>query len=131
MSAFADETVLLDQKDLAVSAGKAWLGLIDRGDYAEAYNQMAASTKERCSLHQFEEGALLTRRSLGSVQSRKEESSKLQAMWSNAPAGHYVVIDFNTSFLGSDGTLETFAKEQLVMKLSPTNQWKPVSYTIN
>ena len=128
---FADEVALQDQKTQAMIAGKAWLALIDVGDYETAYNQMATFAKERCSFNQFEEGALLTRRSLGSVQARTEISSELQAMWSNAPAGQYAVILFNTSFLGSDGALETFAKEQLVMKLSPTNEWQPVSYSIN
>jgi len=129
--ALAQSSTMDEQKTAALSAGKKWLALVDSGEYKQAYDQMAPFVKQYSSFNHFEEGALITRRSFGAVQSRQETSTEFQALWPNAPAGQYVVIWFETSFLGRDGAVETFAKEQVVMKLSSKNEWQPASYTIN
>ncbi len=67
----------------------------------------------------------MVRKPLGDFVSRKLKSAKATAELPGAPAGQYVVMQFETSFAN-----EKFAIETVTFMLEKDGQWKSVGYFI-
>jgi hypothetical protein len=94
------------EKAAQVSA-LAWLEVVDAGRYGESWDQAAALFKGALTRAQWEAALEKVRRPLGKVVSRKLRGAKFMTEIPNAPAGEYVVIQYDTSFEKAAGATET------------------------
>ena len=82
----------------AVAASGAWLSLVDRGDYAESWNQAAGLFKTAVTKEQWQNTVKAVRVPLGKVMVRKLKSKQYTKTLPGAPDGEYVVIQYETMF---------------------------------
>lgn len=113
-----------DDKEALVAA-EAWLGRIDTGAYAESWQEISAYIRGAVTEHAFVESLIGIRRPLGTVVARKLKSAQPTRVLPGAPDGHYVVMQFETSFENKQDARETvtFLEEK-------NGQWKAVGYDI-
>lgn len=91
----------------AVEAAKAWLALVDGGDYAGSWDQAASLFKGAVGKDQWRQQMSAVREPLGKLVSRKVKSSTYTKSLPGAPDGEYVVIQFQTSFQNKQSAVET------------------------
>jgi hypothetical protein len=91
----------------AVEAAKAWLALIDAGDYVRSWQ--GASTFFRGLVTEKNWTAIITgvRAPLGAVVSRTETTATSHNNLPGVPDGQYVVITFATAFANKESATET------------------------
>jgi len=82
----------------AVAASGAWLSLVDRGDYAESWNQAAGLFKTAVTKEQWQNTVKAVRVPLGKVMVKKLKSKQYTKTLPGAPDGEYVVIQYETMF---------------------------------
>ena len=109
----------------AVAAAQNWLALLDRGRYAETWQQ--AGPVFQAAVAEGDSVATLgnDRRLLGELLSRKLKSGKLTKELPGAPDGPYVVMEFETSFANRKAAVET-----VTFKLEKDGRWKAAGYFI-
>lgn len=91
----------------AVAAAEAWLALTDAGDFARSHDEAAAMFKSAVTKEQWQGALGQARTPLGKLKSRKVKSTTFSTSLPGAPAGEYVVIQFDASFEKKDGAVET------------------------
>ncbi len=108
----------------AQTAGEKWLTLLDRGEYAKAWDECAQLFRQRVTREQWTESLPSTRGSFGPARSRKVEVAAYKTTLPGAPDGQYVTVRYRTSFEMKDGAEEwmTLAFEDGV--------WRPTGYFI-
>jgi len=94
-------------EELAQKSAEAWLALTDSGKYAESWNEAAAAFKGAVTKEQWIEALKKARAPLAALQSRKLKSSTYAKNLAGAPAGEYVIIQFDTSFENKASAVET------------------------
>ena len=77
-------------------AAERFLALVDIGDVAGSYNEMAAASRQMVSLQQWENAMKSVRAPLGKVESRRMVTAVPTHNLPGAPEGDYVVIQYNT-----------------------------------
>ena len=91
----------------AQKAALAWLVLTDGGQYAACWDSAAEFFKTSVSKSTWV-GAITSARSpLGALKSRKLKSATFTRALPGAPAGEYVVIQFDTQFENKASAVET------------------------
>jgi hypothetical protein len=110
----------------AVTAGQEWLGLVDAGKYAEAWQNSDDAIKGAGSKEQFATMMERTRGPLGKEQNRTVQDKAYAKDPQNAPPGDYVQIHFNTAFEGGKS-----ATELVTLKKQIDGGWKVGQYSIN
>lgn len=120
--AFADESA---DKQQAQAGGVQWLGVLDGGGYAAAYDQAAPMVKAAVTKDHWVSQMNAVRTPLGNVASRQVASATYATSLPGAPDGKYVVMQFNTSFQHKKTAVET-----LTMVLGDDGQWKTAGYFI-
>lgn len=118
----ADEAAM--KKD-AQSAGEQWLALVDAGKYAESYDAAAPMFKGALTKPDWQKALNAARTPLGSNVSRRLASATYATSLPGAPAGKYVVMQFNTSFQNKKQAVET-----LTLALSDDGEWRSTGYFI-
>ena len=121
VSAKADEA----SEAKAVAASKAWLALIDRGQYGEGWERAAAYMKAvvpRSDLVRALEGV---RTPLGGVVARTLVSKQYATSLPGAPDGAYVVIQYDTVFENKQSAVETITPMR-----DPDGEWRVSGYYI-
>lgn len=91
----------------AESSAESWLAKVDAGKYGESWDAAAAFFKTAMPRAQWEAALEKVRRPLGKVVSRKLRGAKYMTELPNAPAGEYVVIQYDTAFENRPGATET------------------------
>lgn len=91
----------------AEKAAQAWLALTDGGKYAASWDAAAAAFKSAVSKEKWEGAMKQVRAPLGALKSRTMKSAKFMTELPGAPAGEYVVIQYETSFESKAGAIET------------------------
>jgi hypothetical protein len=91
----------------AETSARAWLGTVDAGQYGASWDQAAALFRAAITRPQWEAALEKVRRPLGKVVSRKLRGAKFMTELPNAPAGEYVVIQYDTGFENAPGKTET------------------------
>jgi hypothetical protein len=109
----------------AVEAAKAWLQLVDDGQYGQSWSQAAEYFKKFINEEQWKTSVEPVRRPLGRVLSRKVLSSTYTTTVPGAPDGQYVVIQFETSFENKQNAVET-----VTPMMEPNAQWRVSGYYI-
>jgi hypothetical protein len=109
----------------AQAVAEQWLTLIDDGKFAESW-QGAASVFQAAVTQQQWQSALDTfRKPLGSLIVRKLQKAQYATTLPGAPDGHYVVLQFDTSFANKKAAVETVTPMQ-----DQNGKWKVSGYFI-
>jgi hypothetical protein len=115
---FADEA----SEKAAQTASEQWLGLVDTGKYGESWEQAAAMFKSAVPKEQWVEQAGAVRGQMGTFKSRKLKSSEYTESLPNAPAGKYVVLQYDAVY--SNGSFV----ETVIPMLEKDGSWKVSGY---
>jgi hypothetical protein len=91
----------------ALPAAKAWLGLVDTGQYAESWDDAASYFKGAVPKEQWVKTMQAARQPFGANLSREVRSSRYHTALPGAPDGEYVVFQFKTSFENKKKAIET------------------------
>lgn len=91
----------------AEDSAKQWLGLIDKGNYGKSWDEAASSFKGHVTKPVWEQSCKSVREPLGAITSRQLKSATYTTQLPNAPAGKYVVIQFDTKFQNKPAAVET------------------------
>jgi hypothetical protein len=103
-SAYADEK---DEVLKAQRAATTWVALTDAGKYAESWGSAAALFKAAITKPDWEKAVKSARSPLGALKSRKLKSATFARSLPGAPAGEYVVIQFDAQFEKNASAIET------------------------
>lgn len=115
-----------DETAAAVAAAQNWLGMIDAGKYADAWQSSDEAIKSVGSKEQFATMMERTRAPLGKEQSRAVQDKTYAKDPQNAPPGEYVQIHFNTTFENAKS-----ATELVTLKKQSDGSWKVGQYSVN
>jgi hypothetical protein len=94
-------------EDAAVASSQEWLSLVDKGKYAESWDEAAGFLKNAVPKQKWSESLQAYRKPLGKLISRKLLSKQYAMSLPGAPDGEYVVIQYETSFENKKSSLET------------------------
>lgn len=112
-------------EDLAQQSAESWLALVDSGKYAESWDEAAQLFKNAVSKEQWQQALKSVRGPLGRLQSRKLKSATYTKTLPGAPAGEYVVIQYDSSFESKKSALET-----ITPMLDKDGKWRVSGYFI-
>ena len=112
-------------KDKAIKAAEAWLGVVDQGKYAASWDKAAALFKKAVTKDKWKEAVTAVRKPLGKMLKRKLLGAKPMTDLPNVPKGEYVVIQFKTSYEKKKDAIETITP----MK-EKDGSWKVSGYFI-
>ena len=118
----------ISQTDANVRATKAaitWLKLVDQGEYAASWQTASSFFKARVTEAQWTQQVSSVRGALGLLISRKIKSAKYATTLPGAPDGHYVVIQYSTSFEHKQSAVET-----VTPMLDNDGDWRVSGYYI-
>lgn len=110
-------------EELAQKSAEAWLALTDSGKYGESWEQAASFFKEKVSRDQWISSVTAHRSPMGKVLSRTLKSAVYRTSLPNAPAGEYVVIQYNTSFQNQKDVIE-----MVTPMLDQDGKWRVSGY---
>lgn len=108
----------------AQNSAETWLGLVDRGEYAKAWDECAQLFRERVTREQWTESLPTSRAPFGAVKSRKVEAAGYRTSLPGAPDGQYVTVRFRTQFEKKESA------EELVTLAFENGAWRPTGYFI-
>jgi len=109
----------------AVSATTEWLGIMDKGNYTEAWQAGAGYLRSLVKQAMFEQKMQTVRQPLGKLVSRTTARTFYRTKLPDTPAGEYVVIKFATVFENKPSTIET-----VTSMLATDGQWRVIGYFI-
>jgi hypothetical protein len=109
----------------AAKAAEKWVATLDAGDYPASWNQAGADFKKAVTLEKWTAAAKSVREPLGKLESRKLDSTQTIKDPPGAPAGEYVICQYNANFANRSGAVET-----IVMFLESDKQWRTSGYFI-
>ena len=114
-----------EQEEQAVTAAKAWLELVDKGEYEKSGEEAAKLFKSNVPKNEWSRTIAAGREPMGKLVSRELESAKYSTTLPGAPDGEYVLIQFETSFENKKSAIETITP----MK-DPDGVWRVSGYYI-
>jgi hypothetical protein len=91
----------------AEAAASTWLATVDAGLYGKSWDEAAAMFQAAVGRAQWEAALTQVRQPLGALVSRKLRGAKYTTEVPGAPAGEYVILQFDTSFANGSGKTET------------------------
>lgn len=112
-------------EDLAQKSAEAWLALIDSGKYADSWTEASSAFKGAVSRDQWVGQLTSVRTPLGKLVSRKFLAAKFMNNPPSAPAGEYVVLQYNTDFENRKASVETVS-----FTLDKDSKWRAAGYFI-
>jgi hypothetical protein len=125
LSATAFAQVQSKPEDLAQESSLTWLALVDSGKYSQSWDEAAQSFKAAVTQGQWQDALTSVRTPQGKVLQRKLKSATYTKSLPNAPAGEYVVIQYDTNFEHKQGATET-----VVPTLDKDGKWRVSGYFI-
>ena len=114
-----------DARAVATAQAKTWLGLLDQGKYEDAWDTAARYLRGAVTRGEWRTQASAVREPLGKLVSRRVKSVRTATSMPGAPDGHYVVIQFASSFEHKKAAVETVTPMQ-----EPDGSWKVAGYFI-
>jgi hypothetical protein len=112
-------------EELAQQSAEGWLALVDSGKYTESWDAAAEAFKNAVTKDQWQQALKSARAPLGKLQSRKLKSATYTKTLPGAPAGEYVVIQYDTSFENKKSGVET-----ITPMLDKDGKWRVSGYFI-
>lgn len=107
----------------ALQAARAWLAVVDAGDYDDSWNASASYFRTAVSQEQWRQSLNGVRRPLGKVRARELKGKAYATALLGAPDGEYVVIQFTTSFENKTSAVET-----VTPMLEADGRWRVTGY---
>lgn len=104
---------------------KAWLEIVDSGQYDKSWDETANQTKLTASKKEWHKILDKTRKPLGSVKSRKVADIRTAKDPHNLLPGDYLVMIYKTSFANKESAYE------LVTLYLQDGQWRVLTYQID
>lgn len=117
--------VTLKPEEVAQKSAEKWLALTDAGKFSESWDEAAAMFQSAVSKAQWTEALKKARTPLGTLQSRKLKTATYTKNLPGAPAGEYVIIQFETSFENKQSATET-----VTPMLEKDGKWRVSGYYI-
>jgi hypothetical protein len=111
--------------DAGLKAGSAWLAMVDAGNYVGSWDQSSEMFKSAITREKWNDALQQHRAPLGRESARKLWAAQYKDSLPSAPAGEYVVMQFNTNFENKDGGVET-----VTMVLDKDGKWRAAGYFI-
>ena len=111
--------------EAAQRAAESWLALVDKGDYSSSWDQAAEMFKTAVSKDQWQKALSNSRGQFGRLLSRRLTSATFTTTLPGAPDGHYVVIQYETSFENKKSSVEIITPQ-----LAKDGQWRVSGYYI-
>jgi hypothetical protein len=111
--------------EAATDAAAKWLAAMDAGQTAEAWDAAAPMMQTAVTRETWSSVGSQVRAPLGAVKTRTLGSAGYTRTLPNAPAGEYVVIQYNTDFARRTGVVET-----VVPMRQPDGSWKVSGYFV-
>jgi Protein of unknown function (DUF4019) len=87
-----------EREKAATEAAQKWLATVDAGKYGESWDTAAEFFRRALPRAQWEASLTSVRAPLGKVVSRKLRGATFTTSLPGAPAGEYVVIEYDTDF---------------------------------
>ena len=109
----------------AQNAAQVWLALTDSGQYAQSWDSAAEVFKASVAKATWSSAISSARSPLGALKSRKLKSAMLTRNVPGAPAGEYVVIQYDTQFENAASAIETITPMH-----EKDGSWKVCGYYI-
>jgi len=114
-----------EKERAAVVSAEKWLGMVDRGKYAESWKDAAELFRNAISHEQWEQSLRTVRKPLGKVVTRKVKTMNYKTSLPGAPDGEYVVIEFASSFEKKKSAIET-----VTPMMDKDGKWRVSGYYI-
>ena len=114
-----------DREKAAIASAEKWLRIVDKGNYRESWEESSEYFKQAIQQDQWGQAVQAVREPLGKLISRKVKSATYKTSLPGAPDGHYVVIQFNTSFENKKSGIET-----VTPKMDKDGMWRVSGYYI-
>jgi hypothetical protein len=108
----------------AQKSAEQWLALVDAANYDESWNQAAEVFKSKVTQDSWKQQVSAVRNQTGKLKSRKLKSAKFTDSLPGAPAGNYVILQFDSSFNAGP------AIETVVLMEQNDNSWKVAGYFV-
>lgn len=121
-------TVQAQEADLTkagIAAAEQWLQTLDAGKIGQSWTESSASLRGMVTQAQWEAALRQARSPLGASQARKLVGARHTTSLPNAPAGEYVVIQYESTFAGRAGVAET-----VVPMREADGSWKVSGYFV-
>jgi len=112
-------------EDLAQQSSVTWLALVDSGKYANSWDEAAQLFKSAVTKDQWLSALGQVRTPQGKVVSRKLKSATYTKTLPGAPAGEYVIVQYDTNFENKEGAVET-----VTPMLEKDGKWRVSGYFI-
>jgi hypothetical protein len=109
----------------AVASAEKWLLVVDGGKFSESWNQASESFRNRMTQAQCEQLLQIIRQPVGTVLSRKINSTKHITSPEGLPGGEYVHAEFETSFENKKSAIEV-----VILTMDKDAAWRVDSYYI-
>lgn len=109
----------------ALQAAQSWLAEVDAGAYGKSWDDAAALFQGAMPREKWEKSLVAVRQPLGAVVARKLRAGRYMKEVPGAPAGDYVVIDFDTRFENRPIAVETVTPMR-----DKDGRWKVAGYYI-
>jgi hypothetical protein len=120
----ADDSSNAFRELAAQAAGEKWLGLLDRGEYAKAWEECAQLFRQRVTREQWVDSLPSTRAPFGAMKSRKVEAAGYKTSLPGAPDGQYVTVRYRTNFESKESA------EEVITLAFEDGVWWPTGYSI-
>lgn len=104
---------------------KAWLDVVDKGQYNKSWEEMSSITKNTVKKDEWDKILTKTRKPLGAVKRRDVVDIRSATNPKNLPVGNYMVMVYNTSFAGKAEAHE------LVTLFLQDGQWRVLTYQVD
>ena len=109
---------------VAQKSAEQWLALVDAGNYDESWSQAAEVFKSHVTKDVWNQQVSAVRGQTGKLKSRKLQDAKSTERLPNAPAGKYVILQYDSSFNAGP------AVETVVLMEQKDNSWKVAGYFV-
>lgn len=113
-----------ESEKAAQKTAEQWLGLVDAGNYDESWNQAAEVFQQHVTKEAWNHDVSAVRGQTGKLKSRKLKSAKSTDSLPNAPAGKYIILQYDSSFNAGP------AIETVVLMEQKDNSWKVTGYFV-
>ena len=109
----------------AIQTARAWLELIDAGEYDQSWQEAALYVRNRVPKDDWQRSMQGARQPLGKLISRELKATHYTTSAPGAPDGEYVIIQYNSSFENKKSAVET-----VTPMLEQDGTWRVSGYYI-
>jgi opacity protein-like surface antigen len=109
----------------ATAAARAWLSVVDAGNYGQSWDEAAEPFKHNITKSQWERAVGSVREQTGAMKTRTLESAEPTHHLPGVPDGDYVVIVYHSSFAKAATATETVTPMR-----DADGQWRVAAYRV-